>query len=241
VVIPVYDENHVAPHGFRPWLTWSLVGANAIVFIYLATLPAFAFQILAYHFGIVPGFITGAIGVDDAGLIIPPILTLVTYTFFHASWLHLAANMIFLWVFGDDIEAATGHLRFIFFYLVSGLAGGLAHIAYDPTALVPLVGASGAVAGVIGAYLVLHPWANVTMLVLGIVTVRLRALWVIGIWIMWQIANAVWIQPDNQIAYWGHLGGLMTGALLVVVLRRRGVRLFEYLPWRDYVSPPRVP
>jgi membrane associated rhomboid family serine protease len=146
--------------------------------------------------------------------------------FLHGSWVHLTGNMIFLWVFGDDVEGALGHLRFLLFYLLCGISGALAHIATDPGGVVPLVGASGAVSGVVAGYLMLHPWAHVTVLVFGLLTVRVHALWLLGVWIAWQVLNVL-LFAVGGISYWSHVGGLAAGAALVVILRQPGVKLFR--------------
>lgn len=225
MVIPVYNEDH-RPRRTRPWVMWVLLGVNVLVLVYLWLLTAEALQIIVFNFGVVSAFITRSISMDDLNLLIPPVLTLVTYTLLHGGWLHLAGNMIFLWVLGDDIEAALGHLRFFLFYLLCGIAGGLAHVASEPSSLVPLIGASGAVAGVVAAYLMLRPWAHITVLLFGIITVRVHALWLLGVWIAWQVLNVL-LFPSTEISYWSHVGGLIAGAGLVVVLRRPGVKLFH--------------
>jgi membrane associated rhomboid family serine protease len=225
LVIPVYDEDGLI-HGVRPWVMWSLLVINVMVLVFLWLLSDESAQIFAYNFGVVPAFITGAVDIGPLDLLMPPALTLLTYMFLHGSWVHLAGNMIFLWVFGDDIEAALGHLRFLLFYLLCGISGALAHIASDPGGIVPLVGASGAVSGVAAAYLMLHPWAHVTVLVFGLMTVRIHALWLLGVWIAWQVLNLL-LLATGGISYWSHLGGLAAGAALVVILRQPGVKLFR--------------
>jgi membrane associated rhomboid family serine protease len=205
---------------------WSLLVLNVLILVYLWLLSDEAAQILAYNFGVVPAFITGAIDVGPLNLIMPPALTLLSYMFLHGSWVHLTGNMIFLWVFGDDVEGALGHLRFLLFYLLCGISGALAHIATDPGGVVPLVGASGAVSGVVAGYLMLHPWAHVTVLVFGLLTVRVHALWLLGVWIAWQVLNVL-LFAVGGISYWSHVGGLAAGAALVVILRQPGVKLFR--------------
>jgi membrane associated rhomboid family serine protease len=205
---------------------WIVFALNVLVLVYFWLLPAESVQILAYHFGVVPAFITKTIGTDDVSLLVPPVATLATYTFLHGNWLHLAGNMIFLWVFGDNVETAMGHIRFLAFYLLCGAAGGLAHIASEPGSAIPLIGASGAVSGIVAAYLMLHPWAHVTVLLFGLMTMRVHAYWLLGAWIAWQVFNAL-LFAGGDVAYWSHLGGLLAGAALVVVLRRPGVRLFR--------------
>lgn len=225
MVIPVHDENDLI-YGFRPYVTWGLMAATVLVFVYLYLQPAGRPLLLAYQFGAVPAFITGQVDVEPFDLPIRPELTLVTYMFLHGSWLHLAGNMIFLWVFGDNVEAATGHIRFLLLYLLSGAAGAAVHIAIDPASAIPLVGASGAIGGLVAAYLLLQPFARVTLLVLAIVTVRVRAYWILGAWIAWQIVNVLFFEA-GEIAYWSHLGGLVAGALLFLLLRKPEVELFN--------------
>lgn len=225
MVIPVYDEND-RTRGARPWVMWLILAVNVLILVYSWLLPAETVQALAFHLGIVPAFITKTVSTEDLNLLIPPVATLGAYTFLHGSWLHLAGNMIFLWVLGDNVETALGHARFLLFYLLCGAAGGLAHIVSAPTSLVPLVGASGAVAGILAAYLMMWPWAHITVLLFGLMTVRAHALWLLGAWIAWQILN-VFLFTGTEVAYWSHIGGLIAGAGLVVVLRRPGVKLFQ--------------
>ncbi len=227
MVIPVYDENDIPHHGFKPWVNWALVAINVAVVLFLALLPTDAVVAIGFHFGVVPAFITGHFATADLGLLIPPPLTLLTYMFIHPSWVHLAANMIFLWVLGDNIEAAMGHFRYLLFYLLCGIAAGATHLGVAQTSMVPLVGASGAVSGVVGAYLMLRPFARIVVLLLGIITVRIHAYWLLTAWILWQFINAMMIPHDTEIAYWSHLGGFFAGVVLVIPFRRRGVVLFQ--------------
>lgn len=225
MVIPVYDEDGTARGGSRAWAVWSLLGINVAVFLLLFLLPAALTLAAAYNLAVVPAALTGAPGVSELGLSVPPAITLLTYTFIHGSWLHLAANMIFLWVLGDDVEIATGHLRFLLFYVLCGIAAVLLHVASDTGSVAPVIGASGAVSGIVGAYLLLRPNARVTVLVLGILTLRLKAYWLIALWIAWQVFNVWWPLVETRTAYWGHIGGFAAGLLLILILRRRGVRV----------------
>jgi membrane associated rhomboid family serine protease len=133
--------------------------------------------------------------------------------------------MLFLFVFGDDIEEVLGHWRFLAFYFACGIGAGLAFVLSDPKSTTELIGASGAVAGVIAAYLMFRPCEKVTCL-LGIIPLRLRAYWVIGSWAVWQVIEA-YSRSQDGVAYWAHVGGLITGAILFVVMRPAGVPLFE--------------
>jgi membrane associated rhomboid family serine protease len=227
VVIPVHDENEEARAAGRPWVTWGLVVITVLAFLYLSMLSTLGAVLVAFHFGLVPALVTGSVNAEDFQPLIPLPLTLVTYMFLHPSWLHLAANTIILWVFGDNVEAATGHIRFLALYLLSGIAGGIAHVLSNPQSELPVVGASGAVAGVVGAYLMLRPFAKVTVLLLGAITVRLHAFWVLGAWILWQVAHVFLLRTTDDVAYWSHLGGFAAGVVLLLAFRRPDVKLFD--------------
>jgi len=134
--------------------------------------------------------------------------------------------MLFLWVFGDNVEDAMGHLKFLVFYLLCGIVAGLTHTLIAPTSDIPLIGASGAVAGVIAAYLMLHPKVQVWVLALKVIPLRISAAVVLGIWILTQIVMVV-LPQVGPVAWWAHIGGLIAGALLVLVMRRPGVPLFD--------------
>ncbi|WP_261401409.1 rhomboid family intramembrane serine protease [Chenggangzhangella methanolivorans] len=144
-----------------------------------------------------------------------------------AAFLHLAGNMLFLWVFGDNVEDDLGHLRYVVFLLLCGVGAGIAHAvgAQNPDA--PLVGASGVVAGVVAGYVMLHPQVKVWVLLFYRLPLRLRAFWIIGAWVVFQAGNAL-IAGESQVAWWAHVGGFVTGAVLVVALKRPDVRLFDH-------------
>jgi membrane associated rhomboid family serine protease len=141
--------------------------------------------------------------------------------------MHLAANMLFLYVLGDNVERAMGHLRFIVFYVACGIVGGLAHVAMTSETGAPLIGASGAISGIVSAYVLLRPTARVTFLVAGILPVTTRAFWVIALWFAWQVANLVLPMAETNVAYWSHVSGFLTGLVLIALMRRPGVAL----PW----------
>jgi membrane associated rhomboid family serine protease len=137
--------------------------------------------------------------------------------------------MLFLWVFGDNVEDALGHVRYLAFYLTCGVVAGLVHAYMLPTSKLPLIGASGAVAGVIGAYLMLHPRVMVWVLAFRFIPLKISAAWVLGVWVATQV-TMVLIKQSDEVAWWAHIGGVVTGALLILVLRRPGVPLFDR--WR---------
>jgi membrane associated rhomboid family serine protease len=182
-------------------------------------------QTAAYSYGLVPVFVldwqTGQVQA------VPEAATLITYAFLHADWLHLVGNMLFLWVFGDNIEDAMGHIRYLVFYMACAILAGLAHSMMNADSTAPLIGASGAVAGIVGAYLVLHPHVRLFVLLLGKIPLRLSAMWVLGAWAVFQVFNLAVSTSEDLVAWWAHIGGLVVGALLIVPLRRPGVALLD--------------
>jgi membrane associated rhomboid family serine protease len=228
IFVPVSDDN---PLRFIPyqWVTVGLIAVNVAVYLAQAVGIGAA---AAGSFGVVPsellqvGIFGGpAYGRHDT-VSLPEGVTLLTYTFFHADFLHLASNMLFLWVFGDNIEDAVGHLGFLVFYLACGAVAGLVHAWMLPNAWVPLIGASGAVAGIIAAYLVLHPHVRVWVLAFRVIPLQITASWVLGVWAGTQVFMVLVARGDH-VAWWAHIGGMAAGAALIVVLRRPGVPLLD--------------
>jgi membrane associated rhomboid family serine protease len=237
MVMPLWDDNPLTLPKW-PVVTWCLILANVAVFIIeTASSPALQSTFLTY--ALIPASLTGAGGVPPG---VSPYVTLVTYQFLHADILHILGNMLFLWIFGDDIEEAMGPLRFIVFYLGCGIAAGLAFAASAPHSAVPLIGASGAIAGVLSAYLMLKPCHKVLVFlpwfILWIIfrpVVRLAAYWVLGAWILTQFWS-ISVQANDDVAYMAHVGGLVAGAVLFPLLRYRSVKLFECI--RETTAPP---
>jgi membrane associated rhomboid family serine protease len=160
----------------------------------------------------------------------PEQFRLVTYTFIHGSLWHLFGNMIFLFVFGDNVEDALGHWRYILFYVACGAIAALTHSVMTSSPGVPLIGASGAISGVIGAYLMLHPnirvWVLMPLPVLPFLPLRFSAAFIIGVWIVYQIVSAIYLSGDAT-AWWAHVGGFFAGVVLISIMKRPGVRLFD--------------
>jgi membrane associated rhomboid family serine protease len=217
VVIPIYDKDPLESNAV-PFVTYGLIALNVLVFFYQLTLPETAndqFEQLAgfipYAFFHHPGW---------AGS-----LPLLTYMFVHNGWEHIIGNMLFLWVFGDNIEDAVGHGKFLAFYLVSGFCAALVHGLLDTDSTVVLVGASGAIAGIVAAYLMLRPCAKVEVLIFFVIPKAIDAYWVLGFWVLLQIWEIVKHAVDG-VAWWAHIGGLMAGAILILVMRKPGIELF---------------
>jgi len=196
--------------------SWQIAGFGPIAGASFALVPAELFQ---------AGLFAPAYGRYDT-LAVPEGWTLFTYMFFHADFLHISTNMLFLWVFGDNVEDAMGHLKYFCFYIVCGATGGFVYACMSPSSWQPLVGASGAVAGVIAAYLILHPRVRVWVLVFRLIPVRISALWILGIWIVAQAFMLVFSRGD-QVAWAAHIGGIVAGTVLIAFLRRPALPLFD--------------
>jgi membrane associated rhomboid family serine protease len=228
VFIPLSDDNPLRAIRFQ-WVTIALIVANVIVFLLENTPDG---QAAIASFALIPSELFqvrglgGAVLGPDQSLPVPEGVTLITYQFLHSDILHLLSNMLFLWVFGDNVEDAMGHLKFLAFYIVCGMVGGLAHAWMLPGSNLPLIGASGAVAGVIAAYPILHPRVRVWVLAFRFIPLRISAAWVLGVWAATQIVMIA-IAPFDQVAWWAHVGGMAAGAVLILVLRRPGVALFD--------------
>ena len=228
MVMPLYDDNPFKmPH--RPVMTWCLIGVNFFFFL-IEIGGVNGPQQMVNQYGLTPAALFGYAAVPGG---LTPVLTLVSYQFLHADIIHILGNMIFLWVFGDDVEEAMGRWRFLAFYLLCGIIGGLAFAASAAHMEGPLIGASGAIAGVVVAYLMLRPCAKITALLFGI-PLRISAYWIIGVFIFMQLINLSSASQD-EVAYWCHFGGMVGGAALFPFMRNAGVVLFEC------IRAPKVP
>jgi membrane associated rhomboid family serine protease len=228
VFIPLSDDNPLRSIRFQ-WMTIALIAANALGYLWQA---AGMGQTAAASFAVIPSelFQVNIIGGPARGpydlVAVPEGYTLLTYMFLHGDILHLLSNMLFLWVFGDNVEDAMGHIKFLVFYLLCGIAGGFVHALMLPASKLPLIGASGAVAGVIAAYLILHPRVLVWVLAFRIIPLRISAAWVLGVWVATQFFM-VFLAQGDQIAWWAHIGGMAAGAILILFMRRPDVPLFD--------------
>jgi membrane associated rhomboid family serine protease len=171
-------------------------------------------------FGLIPAVLFGTEALPEGLPFVPEWATLATSIFLHGSWLHLLGNMLFLWVFGDNVEDAMGHGRFLVFVLLCGSVGSLTHAFVDPESARPLIGASGAVSGVVAAYLILYPRVRMWALFLNGIPLRVPAFWAIGFWFAIQLASALF-SGDEGVGWFAHLGGFVAGAILIPLMRRR--------------------
>lgn len=214
-MLPIGDENRGIRS--RPYVTQAIIAINVVIFLYELTLSDRALFRFIVDWGTVPREISRG---ED-------LVTLVTCMFLHGGWLHIAGNMLFLWVFGDNIEDTMGHIRYLIFYLLCGVAASGLQVLINPDSQTPLIGASGAISGVLAAYLVLYPHGRIrTLLIIGIPIMVLIPAWgMIGYWIVIQFINGVaslgvrTAETGNGVAYFAHIGGFVAGILLVWLFR----------------------
>lgn len=228
-MFPIRDHN---PSGRTPYVTYMLMAANIGIFLsYVGIMQdARALGNFWYYWAMIPARINNA----------EAYYTLITSMFLHGGFMHLIGNMLFLWIFGDNIEDALGHIKFLTFYLICGVAASLAQFAVDPNSIIPTVGASGAIAGVMGGYLLLFPKAKVDILIIIIVIFRILPIpaWImLAVWFAMQFVGGIGADPESGgVAYWAHAGGFVVGLVLLIPLwLRKGGRAF----WdRTHGMPP---
>jgi membrane associated rhomboid family serine protease len=235
-MIPIRDDT---PRFSAPFVTYFIIALNTLVFLFELSVSEQgrgALNGLIYHFGVVPLRFDHILAAWPASSLTGLFLPILTSMFLHASWLHLIGNMWFLWIFGDNIEDYLGHFSYLFFYLVCGFAAAITHILLNAGSRLPSVGASGAIAGVMGAYFVLYPKARVMMWFPPIFFFHLPAWLVLGYWFFMQFLSgaatsiAETSQTNGGIAFWAHVGGFVAGIVLIKVLPERPQR-YRYAAW----------
>jgi rhomboid family protein len=222
MVLPLYDEA-ARKRVSQPYVTWGLVALNVVVFLVEVAVPAETQQWIVHGFGFTPAILAG--DVPNTGPL-PALLTPITDMFVHLGWDHLIGNMLFLLIFGDNVEDALGHARYLAFYVACSVFSDLAYFLADMHANVPAVGASGAISGVVAAYVMIRPCAKVEVLIGLFIPVAISAYWFIGLFALTQAWNVVQHTQDG-VAYWAHIGGMLAGAALLPLLRHADVVLFE--------------
>ena len=231
-MIPISDDNPVRS---TPYITLVLIGICVAVFLWELSLGARSNGVLAV-LGFTPDSLVDRQDAPSPAFGVPPWATILTSMFLHAGFLHLAGNMLYLWIFGNNIEDAMGHGKYTLFYLVCGIAAALTMLLMDPISRTPIVGASGAISGVLGAYMLLYPRTRVHVIIpLGIIfyPVWVRAVWVVGIWFAIQLVTAALTPPSEPgVAWWAHVGGLAAGLLLTPLLKSRDVPYFGPVDYR---------
>jgi membrane associated rhomboid family serine protease len=229
-MFPLKDEN---PSEITPYVTVAIIVANVAVWIGLQNGGmGMKFLESLCVYGAIPGEITGAIPTGDLVPLGPGqcrvgglgVRSLFTSMFMHGGWMHLIGNMWFLWVFGNNIEDSMGHVRFVVFYLLTGLIASGAHILTSLDSGIPMVGASGAISGIMGAYIVLYPKVRVLTLILFFFFVRilyLPAMWLLGLWFALQLLSSANRGAGAGVAFWAHIGGFAAGVALIKLFERR--------------------
>jgi membrane associated rhomboid family serine protease len=230
-MFPIRDD---APRSTTPYVNYFLIALNIAIFLFEASLPRHSRQLFEMEFALVPhNLLSWASGVVPAAYAFPPIITSM---FLHASWPHVLLNMWGLYIFGDNVEDRLGHFGYLLFYLASGLGAAFTHLAFNLNSQVPTVGASGAIAGVMGAYFILYPKARVLVWFFFIFFFWVPAWLVLGIWFIGQLLNgaASALSPATGnvggVAFWAHVGGFVTGLLLIKIMPKQS----RYYSFEDY-------
>ena len=235
-MIPLRDNN---PSRRTPIITIILIVINVAVFLYTNSLSLRAQTVFFRDYGLIPLKVTADLNTSTA-------LTFITSMFLHGGWLHVGGNMLFLWIFGDNIEDYLGKIRFVLFYAVCGIIAGLAQIVIDPTSPIPQIGASGAIAGVLGGYIVLFPRAKIKTLIFFWYFIRIADIaagWVLGFWFVLQLFNGLSVlnprYAQGGVAFFAHIGGFIAGVILIRVfgIGSGGTRDWQ-LPPIDTTIPP---
>jgi len=225
-MIPISDDN---PARLAPLVTWLVIGLCVIVYLWERSLGR-EMAAAIFVLGFMPASLMASHPAPEGFVNLPPVATIFTSMFMHGSVLHLAGNMLYLWIFGNNVEDAMGHTRFALFYLACGAAAALTLALIDPASRIPMVGASGAISGVLAAYVLLFPRAQVTVIVpLGIIfyPFALSAFWVVTFWFILQLISASFSDPHQPgVAWWAHVGGFAAGLILTPLFKSRAFPMF---------------
>ncbi len=220
-MIPLRDDN---PTSTRPIVTYVILGLCVVVFLWQLALGPASNEAAVYALGFIPAVVLGGADFPEQLIWIPPPLTIFTSMFLHGGLLHLGGNLLYLWIFADNIEDRMGSGRFVLFYGLCGIAAALAQAIPDIDSRIPMIGASGAVSGVLGAYIMLFPRARVLVAIpifVVLYTLRLPAIWVLGVWFLGQLMSSVAVASAGAgIAFRAHVGGFVAGVLLVTLFTR---------------------
>jgi membrane associated rhomboid family serine protease len=225
--LPLFDD---APLRRQAVMVWLIIAGCILVFLWQLALPPRSERAIVLGLGFVPAVFFGQAELSPALHRVPAWATIFTSMFLHGGWLHVAGNMLYLWIFGNNVEDAMSRPRFVVFYLLCGAATALAQGLAAPDATVPMIGASGAIAGVLGAYFLLHPRANVRVLLVFFIIVRfinVPAVVVLGLWFLVQFFSlAAAPAAEGGVAFWAHAGGFLAGIVLIPLFKDRDVPLF---------------
>ncbi len=225
-MIPLRDD---VPSRTIAFVSIGIIVACTVIFFWQLSLGQDGFQRAVVSLGVIPVTLLGDERLPPDLYVIPPSATIFTSMFLHGGLLHLLGNMLYLWIFGDNVEDAMGHVRFTVFYLLCGVAAALAQALPNPDSTIPMIGASGAISGVLGAYLLLYPRAHVLVLIpLGLFSqiVHLPAVVVLGLWFVIQLVSSLFADPSQGgVAFGAHIGGFLAGMALLPFFKQRRVPL----------------
>ncbi len=217
-MIPLHDDN---PTEHTPVITVTFIVACVLVFLYQASLLGESGDVFVFQYGAIPAVVFGQAELPSVAAAIPAYATLITSMFLHGGWMHLIGNMLYLWIFGNNIEDVMGHVRYVLFYVVCGIVAALSHAVISPSSTVPMVGASGAISGVLGAYLLLFPRAHVLVFMPGLGITRVAAGVVLGMWFLMQLLSGGMSlgSQGGGVAFFAHIGGFLAGMVLINFFR----------------------
>jgi len=219
-MIPLKDDN---PTSRRPTVTYFIIGLCVLIFLVQLSSQSYKTGQLFYSYGLIPSVLMGNNLLPVDLFAIPSWLTIFTSMFMHGGFMHLAGNMLYMWIFADNIEDNLGPKKFLFFYILSGVAAGMTQVLMDTHSQVPMIGASGAIGGVLGAYLINHPNAKVLVLIpFGFFSqfIKIRALYVLIFWFILQF-----ISSGGGVAYAAHIGGFVSGVILILFFNKKKIKL----------------
>jgi len=225
-MFPIHDEN---PIKIVPFVTYTFMACCIAAFLWQITQDRATQDAIIYALGVIPAVLFGLSEIDPSLAWVPETATVFTSMFLHGGWMHLIGNMLYLWVFGNNIEASMGHVKFIVFYALCGVAAVLAQSVPDMASTTPMIGASGAISGVLGAYLLLYPMARVTVIIpLFIILHRMKvpALLVLGVWFLMQLYSSLTTNSEGGgVAFGAHIGGFIAGMVLIPFFKDKHVPL----------------
>jgi membrane associated rhomboid family serine protease len=228
-MIPFKDDN---PTEITPVVTGTFIVLCVLVFLYEVSLPDRASEIFIYTYGAIPAVIFGHAQLPSELSALPAFGTLISSMFLHGSWMHLIGNMLYLWIFGNNIEDVMGHMKYIVFYMMCGVLAALSHALIDPQSNIPMIGASGAISGILGAYLLLYPHARVLVLIpLGFFSrlMYVPAGVVLGLWFLMQLLSGGMSlgHQGGGVAFFAHIGGFLVGMVLIGIFKKPHVKFFN--------------
>tara|TARA_Y100000590_G_scaffold117778_1_gene134761 strand:- start:11503 stop:12183 length:681 start_codon:yes stop_codon:yes gene_type:complete len=225
-MIPLKDDN---PTSGRPIITYLVIGLCVVIFLMQLGSQSYRTGELFYSYGLIPSVLMGRNQLPMDLYAVPPYLTIFTSMFMHGGFMHLIGNMLYMWIFADNIEDNLGPKKFVTFYLLCGIGAAMTQVFMDVNSQIPMVGASGAIGGVLGAYLINHPNAKVLVLIpFGFFSqlIKIRALYVLGFWFILQF-----ISSGGGVAYAAHIGGFVSGMILILFFNKKRKNKVKKGPW----------